>query len=264
MRNLSEDIFILEIPIFEPKYEEDKNYCYSNDDGKSNLKELLLKTSQGYCMYCYCKIIIDRKLSAHLEHSIEKENSDILKDCNINISITCPKCNLSFKKIGQKQRKLSDDEISVFEKNCSCKATCKEPCKSYSDIKDIYLKKENAEIILQPFGVVNRTTDNRYMIQYNLLEQKFIVCENISYNSEEISFIEKHINRFNLNDPEYRTREVYKVCEDVIYYKQIPRRNRYDNLMADLFIDKLNSLELEQAIALCNQIVILSTINHKN
>ena len=264
MTKLSNDVFLLDIPIFEPKYDLSKNYIYSNDEGKQNLKEILLKTSDDYCMYCYSKVLVDNKLLAHLEHSIEKNKSDKLKDCNVNISIACMKCNLSFKRVGEKKRELKDCEIRLFENNCTCKSTCKKPCDAYEELKDIYLKKEGAQIILQPFGVVNKCTDNIYKLQYNLLEQEFIVSEEYEYTDYETNFINKHIIRFNLNDAEYRTKEVIKVWEDVIDYKQIPKKKRYNNLVADLFIDRLNSMNIETAVKMCENIIIYSSIKFED
>lgn len=264
MIELSEKLLLLDIPIFEPKYDENKNYIYSNEKGKLNLKELLLKTSDDYCMYCYSKILVDNKLSAHLEHSIEKKNSDKLKDCNINISITCMKCNLSFKRIGEDKRKLESHEIKIFEESCSCRGTCTKECDSYKDVKEVYLGKESAQIILQPFGVKNKITKNKYKIQYNLMEQEFVVSEDYDYTEQEREFINKHIIRFNLNDSEYRTKEVIKVCEDVLDFEKIPRKKRYNNLVADLFIDRLNSLGVEKAIKLCETIKVYSDFKHKS
>ncbi|MGL5692720.1 MAG: hypothetical protein ACRCXA_01490, partial [Peptostreptococcaceae bacterium] len=144
--------------------------------------------------------------------------------------------------------------------SCNCQGTCESPCEAYEDIKEIYLNKESAEIILQPFGVLNKITNNSYRIQYNLLEQEFIVSEGYEYNENEKRFISKHIIRFNLNDSEYRTKEVMKVCEDVTDYRCIPRKDRYNNLVAGLFIDRLNSIETEKAIKLCEQIIIYSSM----
>lgn len=263
MISLKEDLFLLDIPIFEPKYDLQKNYIYSNENGKKNLQEILLKTSDDYCMYCYTKVLLDNKLLGHLEHSIEKNNSNKLKDCNVNISIACMKCNLSFKRKGENKRKLTDSEIENFEKQCECNGTCLKPCEKYNELKELYLEKENAQMILQPFGVVNKNTKNKYKIQYNLLEQEFKASEEYNYNDYEIEFINKHINRFNLNDSEYRTREVIKVCEDVQQFKQIPKRKRYNNLIADLFIDRLNNIGVDKAIKLCEQIIIYSILNCK-
>lgn len=66
-------------------------------------------------MYCYAKVLVDRKNFGHLEHSIEKVNCDKLVNCLANISITCSKCNLSFKKRGDNQRRLTVEEINNFE-----------------------------------------------------------------------------------------------------------------------------------------------------
>lgn len=255
-----EDLFLIDIPVFEPEYDLNTNYTYSNDKGKENLKDILLKTSDDYCMYCYSKVLVDNKLSAHLEHSIEKNNSDKLKDCNVNISLACMKCNLSFKKRGENKRQLSEVEIKNFENNCNCISTCERPCKEYEKLKEVYLQKETSQILLQPFGVTNKITGNKYKLQYNLLQQEFIVSENYNYTDYEKDFINKHIARFNLNDSQYRTREVIKVCEDVNDYKQIPKKKRYNNLVADLFIDRLNSMDIEKAIKLCEQIIIYSSI----
>ena len=96
-----------------------------------------------------------------------------------------------------------------------------------------------------------------------MLEQEFIASEQFQYSDKEIEFINKHIERFNLNDSQYRTREIIKVCEDVTYFKQIPRKKRYDNLVADLFIDKLNSISLNDAIKLCERIIVYSELKCK-
>ena len=44
-------------------------------------------------------------------------------------------------------------------------------------------------MILQPFGVVNKNTKNKYKIQYNLLEQEFKASEEYNYNDNEREFI---------------------------------------------------------------------------
>lgn len=85
------------MPNFEPEYKNDTLYGYKGKGGE-NLKALLTETSKGYCMYCYTRILVDRKNFGNLEHSIEKINCTKLVNCSANISITCSKCNLSFKK----------------------------------------------------------------------------------------------------------------------------------------------------------------------
>ena len=70
----------------------------------------------------------------------------------------------------------------------------------------------------------NKVTGKYYLIQYDLLNQKFIPSTKYDYNDKEKKFIESHINRFNLNDSKYRTREFSKFLEDVIEYKAIPKK----------------------------------------
>ncbi|NFE93584.1 hypothetical protein [Clostridium botulinum] len=96
--------------------------------------------------------------------------------------------------------------------------------------------------------------------QYDILNQKFIPSMDLDYNEEEKEFIAKHINRFNLNDTAYRTKEFINFCEDVFEYKTIPKKRRYSNLIVDLFIDKLQGFSLEESIKVCtiiyNQIIV--------
>lgn len=89
----------IEMPGFSPAYDPKTKYGYTNPHYKRNLKELLNKTSEGFCMYCYVTVAADGKLWGHLEHSIEKTNSKYLTECIPNIGWTCPVCNDIFKSI---------------------------------------------------------------------------------------------------------------------------------------------------------------------
>lgn len=80
------------MPNFIPKYKNNETYSYKGKGGE-NLRRVLIEASKGYCMYCYTKILVDRKNFGQLEHSIEKFNCDKLINCPVNISITCSKCN---------------------------------------------------------------------------------------------------------------------------------------------------------------------------
>lgn len=255
---------LIDIPIFIPKYDKSEKYGYSKEKEKQLLKKLLLETSNGHCMYCYTRLINDNKDMSHIEHSIEKSNSYKLEDCNINIAVTCSTCNLSFKKKGENKRKLTKEEIECFEKNSDCSNTCTIGCNAYNDLKNNYIKKKEAEIILQPFGIFNKSTKNEYKIQYDLLNQNFIYSKKYDYNDYEKNFINNHIKRFNLNDAKYRTKEVIKVCEDVIDFKQIPKKERYSNLIAGLFIDKLNNMKFENVIKLCEIIKLRASMTFKD
>lgn len=259
---MSSNILLLDIPNFEPKYKSDTLYGYTGKGGE-NLKKLLTETSKGYCMYCYSRILVDRKNFGSLEHSIEKINCNKLVNCSVNISIACSKCNLSFKKQGEKHRKLSEEEIKEFERLAECSADCINKCSKYDDLRKSYAKKLGGEIILQPFGVKGKDGKKDLSIQYDVLNQKFIPSTIYQYDKEERQFIERHINRFNLNDSKYRTKEFVAFIEDVIEYKFIPKKNRYCNLVVELFIEKLEKMPFEKALKLCEIVYGQLVINGK-
>lgn len=260
---MTSDVFLLDMSNFIPQYKKDTIYSYEGS-GKDNLKEVLTEASKGYCMYCYTKILVDRKNFGVLEHSIEKFNCNKLKNCPSNISIACSKCNGSFKKKGEKIRALTFEEVAKFEMFSECAETCIESCRKYDDIRRSYISKEGGQIILQPFGIKNKVTGKYYLIQYDLLNQKFIPSTKYDYNDKEKKFIESHINRFNLNDSKYRTREFSKFLEDVIEYKAIPKKDRYCNLVVDLFIEKIKEFSKEKSIKLCELIYTQMLIKNKN
>ncbi|MCI8887916.1 MAG: hypothetical protein HFG70_07495 [Hungatella sp.] len=68
-----EDYFTVDIPVFVPKYDENTKYGWSKY--KDNLWEVLRKTTDGYCMYCYDSIWINGQRRGQIEHGIEKANS---------------------------------------------------------------------------------------------------------------------------------------------------------------------------------------------
>lgn len=257
------DIFMLDIPNFVPKYKNDTLYSYEGK-GREKLKEVLTEASKGHCMYCYTKIVVDRKNFGVLEHSVEKYNCDKLKNCPSNISIACHVCNGSFKRKGEKMRALTETEVKDFEIFAQCGVTCIESCSKYNEVRRAYTEKEEGQIILQPFGIKNGVTKREYLIQYDLLNQKFIPSKGYPYNEEEKKFIQKHINRFNLNDSKYRTKEFVKFLEDAIEYKVIPKSNRYNNLVVDLFIEKIQGFSKEKSIKICEIIYTQILMKSKN
>ena len=249
----------LDLPDLIPNYKAGINYTYSNDEGRNNLANLLISAGSGYCAYCFTRIYVDGKNYGNLEHSIEeKKCREVLLDCVPNISIACTKCNNSFKKRGSKKRSLDDTEESDLLNCLPCPANCIKPCASYKKVKKSFAMKKDCKIILQPLGLV--LSKYPLKIQYDVMDQKFIPSENYEYNDEEKKFIEKHIARFNLNDPGYRTWALNNVTEDVINNREIPKVGRYNNLIADLFIEKLMELRMEDAIKSCETVYGISAL----
>ena len=111
-----EDFLLIEMPAFKPEYKKWIKYGYNNPIEKNNLKDALEESTGGYCMYCYSRIRVDHKLFAHLEHAIEKNNSNKLIECIPNMGLSCAVCNQTFKRIGERKRKIPQKTIEKYEK----------------------------------------------------------------------------------------------------------------------------------------------------
>ena len=235
-----DDIFMIRLPIYQVKFEENKNYDMSTKRGKKNLRDILLETGKGYCMYCYSKINIDKKNYGHLEHTVESKIVPDLKKCHYNLSIACPTCNSSSKSKEEKQRRIGVESFICDKVNCM-----ESPCKDYYLNTNKYLnnmiEKKLEKIIMQPRGIIESYTGekNYFEIEYNLLQQEFVPLNNKEYSEKVIKYIKSHIDKFNLNDEEYRTEEIKKVVEYVIEYENIPKKDYFNNYIAELFIEKL-------------------------
>lgn len=247
----------IEMPIFKPQYDTNEKYGYKNKY-EGNLANLLYSTTDGYCMYCFCKISIDSKRFGQLEHSIEKVQATKLKNCVLNIGLACPKCNTSFKRRGEKSFLLSKKEKKIFESSTCLKSNCKKECREYKKIKRRYVKAR--KIILQPNGV---TINNRcYKIQYNLFNFCFEPFDGVPYREGELEIINSHISKFNLNDCEYRTKELLYFCEDIINGDKNIRKRKYNNMLVDLFIEKVLNIPHEDLVKLCERIYLRAVIKN--
>lgn len=116
-----QDLFLIKMPLFCPKYKHWKRYGWRNAKEKENLIKTLTDSSMGYCMYCYRRVVVIDKFFGQIEHAIEKSNSQLLTECIPNMGIACPACNQSLKRIGEKNRKITEQNIKQFEENVSCR-----------------------------------------------------------------------------------------------------------------------------------------------
>ncbi len=244
-----EDFFKIDIPVFVPVYDTDKKYGWSKY--KDNLWNLLKETTGGYCMYCYDSIWINQQRRGQIEHGIEKANSlDYLTDCIPNLGLACPNCNGSYKRRGEGKRKLSLKSIKEFETGACKKYDCKGPCDKYKKLRREYIK--TGKILLQPFEAKIQENGHTLRLQYDLLKCKYIPSESYGeYNEEELKIIEEHIKLLGLNTPERKNFEVGKYCKNVIDNRSLMQGFEYNNLVVDLFREKLQCFTLEQAIKIC-------------
>lgn len=194
---MTEDFFLLDIPVFVPEYDKEKKYGWTKY--KDELWDLLIRTTNGYCMYCYDNIIINGQKIGQIEHGIEKMNSmERLIDCVPNLGISCSICNEKYKRRGERRRRLSEESIKQFEEGECLKYDCKGACGRFDRIREEYVKK--GAILLQPFGYENPETKNVLKIQYDLLNCKYVpYLGGDQYTEQENIIIKKHIEQFGLN-----------------------------------------------------------------
>lgn len=254
-----EDFLYLDIPQFCVLYKRWKRYGYLKTDEKENTKEVLSEASGGHCMYCYSRIKVDNKQYGHLEHAIEKSNSEKLTECIPDIGLTCSVCNLSFKRIGERKRKIIDSVRKNFEEKSKCSKEqgkqCTVPCDALRVLQKEYSKMPDAEIILQPMGVVGEQSGEPLAVQYDVMKMEFQPNTNLhAYSKEELTFINRHIQRFHLNDPKYRTRQLAYYIKDVIDNGGILPDREYNNLIVRLFAHKLQGKTEKERVDICSKI----------
>lgn len=253
-----EDFFVIDIPVFVPKYDKNKKYGWTNY--KDELWDLLKDTTGGYCMYCHDRIWINQKKRGQIEHGIEKINSmERLQDCVPNLGISCENCNQKYKKRGELKRRLSKSQICQYEKGKCLSFDCKKMCIPFQKLRREYVKQ--GKIIIQPFETRLEKNGNVLRIQYDLLKGKYIPMKSYDYTPQELNVINQHIKLFALNLPERKNYEVAKYCKNVIDNHSLMKGIEYNNLIVDLLREKLLCLpELEKAVKICEMIYNMSAL----
>lgn len=246
---MTEDFFLIDIPVFEPEYDTEVKYGWSKY--KYNTWDLLKNTTGGYCMYCYDSIWINGQRRGQIEHGIEKTNSpERLTDCVPNLGIACENCNDSYKRRGEVKRKLSRESIEEFECGECLKYDCKSPCEKFKVLRRKYIR--NGKIVLQPFEAKCREDGHSLRLQYDLLNCRYIPSRSCrEYDREELDIIAGHIKLFELNSPERKNYEIGKFCKNVIDNQCLMQGVTYNSMLVELFREKLRKLELKEAVNVC-------------
>ena len=253
-----QNILSIDIPIFQPKYKRWKKCGYTDPGEKQNLKEVLNAATGGYCMYCYSRINTDGKFVGHLEHAIEKNNSDRLLECIPNIGLACPVCNLSFKKRGENNRKIDTHTVGEFEKKCNYRKKrkqCTVTCQALRKLQKSYSKLPDAEILLQPMNI-KAQNEKVLQLRYNVLKMEFEPLEDYEHilTDEERQFVRIHIQRFHLNDPKYRTKQLRDFVGLMIDMNGKIPNYEYNNLVVQLFAMQIEEKTIEERLKICNSI----------
>lgn len=256
-----DNIFLLEMPMFRPKYKKWMKYGYRNAKEKENLKEILENASEGYCMYCYSRIRVDEKLFANLEHAIEKSNSEKLVECIPNIGLTCINCNQIFKKAGEQKRRLPREIVKEYECESKCtsekRKQCTIPCRALRKLQKQYGNMPEGEIILQPMGVQGEESGEMMALQYDVLSMEFQPAVGFhTYSEKEKAFINMHIKRFRLNDPKYKTRQLYTFVRNVVDNEGRIPQYEYNNWVVEQFCKQIEDKSQEDIFKICKTIFI--------
>ncbi|WP_028242271.1 hypothetical protein [Pseudobutyrivibrio ruminis] len=262
MGKLKKDYLHLKIDNYLVNYKSMDGAGYTTPKSKMLMRQKLLEASRGYCMYCFIRIKVDTKTFSNLEHSIEKsKNGTKLAMCRMNISITCPVCNTKYKKKYESLRIKSIVNTIEYKDylaaNCNYDS-CTSMCPAYMRLRDRYYRGEYGHIILQPYDSVVKECKvdsiggNPLNIEYDLIDGLFYPDSSIQYTNEERKFIVDHINYFHLNDVGERTNEIYRFCKDMINdYSSRNMKDKYDNYIVPLFIEKTKELTDDKLVMLC-------------
>ena len=251
------DVLMIDLPQYCVEYSDEK-YCYTHGKGKENLKKVLYDASSNYCMYCYTRIKIDKNDFGNLEHAIERSIApEKLTNCIPNIGIACPQCNDKYKKIGEKQRYPDYQDIENFKKEADCgKGFCKKPCEAYQKLKRAYLKRSNAQFLMQPLGVnvedIGIHEKRTLKLQYDVLNNAYIPSKKEQYSQKEEDFLHHHIDMFCLNSAERKSTQLVKFLRDTIQKDGNYTTVEYNNQVVELFVETvLKGKSAEQIIQIC-------------
>lgn len=248
------------------------NY-YTSAGPRERLQNALLEASNYYCMYCGTSLYNDNKIFCNLEHSVEKKQNNVkilwLQECKYNLSVTCPTCNIKYKKIVKPlTSSLSSSSCSQLSQNCTNYF-----CSQYYSILNEALNLNN--IILQPFGAYNINTNNVYEIEFDIFRNKFLPSQNYNYTSYEYNYIRDHISRFNLNGKS-KSHVIEEICCDILEDIELFNitsssillnkysKKRYSNVIGNNFMDFIASTFYNKSILhlkkFCEFILILTYI----
>lgn len=117
----------------------------------------------------------------------------------------------------------------------------------------------NAEILLQPMGIRGSDSKEMLALQYNVMKMEFEPAENRhTYSDSELRFIKAHIKRFHLNDPEFRSRQLFDFVRNVIDHNGKMPEYEYNNLTVMLFCEKLKGKPPEEILKICKNIFMIA------
>lgn len=92
-------------------------------------------------------------------------------------------------------------------------------------------------------------------LQYDILNMKFQAASNFhAYSVGEIKFIDLHIKRFRLNDPQYRTRKLFEFIKGIIDNDGKMPQYEFNNLIVEQFYEAMKGKSETEILKVCKSI----------
>ena len=96
------------------------------------------------------------------------------------------------------------------------------------------------KFILQPMGVKGEDSNETFELRYNVFKMEFeLILHYIVILKRILCLINRHIQRFKLNDPKYRTKALIDYVKNVIDGNGKLPKYEFTNLIVQIFEDKL-------------------------
>ncbi len=155
------------------------------------------------------------------------------------------------------------EDIAQYEESSKCSIKCRKqctvPCKALRKLQKKYSSLPDAEILLQPMGIQSKDSNEILTLQYNVMDVKFEPAKDShTYSDRELHFLDAHIKRFRLNDPQFRSRQLFDFVKNVIDNNGIIPKYEYNNLIVKLFCEKLADKPSKEILRICEKIYIIT------
>ena len=129
------------------------------------------------------------------------------------------------------------------------------PCMALKKLQKQYNTLEEGKIILQPMGTTGNDSKENLTVQYDVISMEFQPADSFyKYSHEEREIITTHIKRFKLNDPKFRTRQLYDFIKNIVDNNGKIPQYEYNNIIIELFCEKLKNKTSAEILKICEGI----------
>lgn len=249
----------LKVPInHNPIFIKGTDYYYQKSGkARNNLLKSLLIASENYCMYTYEPITAGTgEFIGDIEHSIEKSEHNGVGinpfNCKFNLSVSTRILNIKYKK---NMLPTGDNYTFKCDKKYSCDSACDEMKKMH--VKSMKLN----EFLLMPNLYSSYISRDICDLEYSIFNLQFHPSEN-KRKTVFSQLLQKHIDRFKLNDNNYISSEIINLCEVILDIGKLPllMQTKTSNYIVWMFIDFINNFDENKQLSIARLIVNNSKI----